>query len=226
MAKRARALRERILLALAPRLISAVLRFLGRTVRLEYVGADELFARWAAAQPSLIAFWHDRLVMMPVAYRGQGMCILNSPSRDGEIATRAVARWGIRSVRGSASRGGARGFLALVHAYRRGSDLALVPDGPRGPRHVAKPGVIHVARATGAPLFPVSYAASSVWRLGSWDRMLVPRPFARVCVFVGEPMLVPRATDDEMIESLRQELERRLNEATAAAEVHLGIAPE
>lgn len=226
MASRSRALRQWILLTLAPRLISGVLRFLGRTVRIEYVGADELFGRWSAAQPSLIAFWHDRLVMMPVAYRGPGMCILNSPSRDGEIATRAVARWGIRAVRGSASRGGARGFLALVHAYRRGSDLALVPDGPRGPRHVAKPGVIHVARATGASLFPVSYAASRAWRLGSWDRMLVPRPFARVCFVVGEPMHVPRDTDDETIEVLRQELERRLLAATEAAEVRVGAAAQ
>lgn len=214
---------ERLLLALAPRLISALLQLLRWTVRMEFVGAEELFRRWRAGEQTVVAFWHNRLVMMPLAYGGREMCILLSQSRDGEIAGRAVQRWGVRTVRGSASRGGARGFLALVRAFRGGADLALVPDGPRGPRGVAKPGVVHLARAVGAPVFPVSYAASRFRQLRSWDRLVVPLPFARVCFVVGAPVAVDRDADEAALEAARATLEERLHAATAAAEERVGV---
>lgn len=215
--------KERVLLALAPRAISAWLQLLRWTVRTEFVGADELFRRWREGEQTVVAFWHNRLVMMPVAYRGRGICILNSESRDGEIATRAVARWGVHVARGSATRGGAKGFLALVRAFRRGSDLALVPDGPRGPKCIAKAGVVHLGRAVGAPIVPVSYAASRFRRLRSWDRMIVPLPFSRVCFAVGEPVVIDRDADDSAIERARCLLEARLNAVTTTAEEHVGV---
>lgn len=214
---------ERLLLAIAPRLISALLQLLRWTVRMEFVGAEELFRRWREGEQTVVAFWHNRLVMMPLAYGGREMCILLSQSRDGEIAGRAVQRWGVRTVRGSASRGGARGFLALVRAFRGGADLALVPDGPRGPRGVAKPGVVHLARAVGAPVFPVSYAASRFRQLRSWDRLVVPLPFARVCFVVGAPVAVDREADDAALEAARATLEERLHAVTAAAEEKVGV---
>lgn len=214
---------ERLLLAIAPRLISALLQLLRWTVRMEFVGAEELFRRWRAGEQTVVAFWHNRLVMMPLAYGGREMCILLSQSRDGEIAGRAVQRWGVRTVRGSASRGGARGFLALVRAFRGGADLALVPDGPRGPRGVAKPGVVHLARAVGAPVFPVSYAASRFRQLRSWDRLVVPLPFARVCFVVGAPVAVDREAEEAALEAARATLEERLHAVTAAAEERVGV---
>jgi lysophospholipid acyltransferase (LPLAT)-like uncharacterized protein len=210
-----------LLMWLAPRLLSAALRLLKLTVRLEYRGAERLFEAWQRGERVIVAFWHNRVVMMPIAYGGAKVCIMNSQSRDGEIASRALARWGIRSVRGSATRGGAGGFMQLVNAFRRGYDLAVVPDGPRGPRYVVKAGVIHLARATGAPVFPVSYAATRQRQLRSWDRLLIPLPFARVVYMVGEPLLVPRQAEDTDIESLRQELEARLQAVTAAAETEI-----
>ena len=214
---------ERLTLAVVPRLVSALLRLLQWTVRIELVGADELQRRWRTGEQSVVAFWHNRLLMMPLAYAGRGLCVLNSPSRDGEIATRAVARWGVRTVRGSASRGGAKGFLALVRAFREGADLAVVPDGPRGPRYVVKPGVVHLGRAVGAPIFPVSYGATRLRQLRSWDRLLVPLPFARVCFVVGEPIAVERHADEATLEETRAELQRRLNAVTAAAEERVGV---
>lgn len=211
------------LLTLAPRLISALLQLLRWTVRVEFVGAEELFRRWRDGEQTVVAFWHNRLVMMPLAYGGRSMCILLSQSRDGEIAGRAVERWGIRTVRGSASRGGAKGFLALVRAFRGGADLALVPDGPRGPRGVAKAGVVHLGRAVGAPIFPVSYAASRFRQLRSWDRLIVPLPFARVCFVVGAPVPVARDADEAALEAARVALEERLDAVTAAAEERVGV---
>jgi lysophospholipid acyltransferase (LPLAT)-like uncharacterized protein len=121
-------------------------------------------------------------------------------------------------VRGSATRGAVGGFVRLVHAFRTGYNLAVIPDGPRGPRHTAKPGVIRLAKATGAPLFPVSYAASRCVRLGSWDRLMIPLPFARVTVVVGEPILVERRAGEVELEEQRRVLEARLAELGRRAE--------
>ncbi len=212
-----------LLVAVSPRLISAALWLIAKTVRVEYVGADDLFARWARGEQLILAFWHNRVVMMPIPYQGRGrkVCIMNSQHRDGEIATRALERWGIRSVRGSATRGGAGGFLQLVNAFRDGSDLAVVPDGPRGPRYVVKRGVIHLGKATGAPIVPVTYSATRRRQLHNWDRLIIPLPFSRVVYVVGEPLSVPRHASDDEIETLRLELERRLTTITAAADAQV-----
>lgn len=179
---------------------------------------DDLLERWKRGERVILAFWHNRALLMPLQLRGQRVCIMNSDSHDGEIASRALARWGIRSVRGSATRGGARGFLRLLAAFRAGENLAVVPDGPRGPRCEAKSGIIHLGKATGAPIFPISYAASRRLELGSWDRLIIPLPLARVAFLVEEPVVVPSDAGPEAIENLRLELQARLEGAGAAAE--------
>jgi len=205
----------------APYVISAALRVLSWTLRVQMFGVDELKARVREGERIIVAFWHNRVMVMPLAARGLRMCIMNSRSRDGEIATRALRRWGIHSVRGSASRGAVAGFLQLVRAFREGYNLAIVPDGPRGPCCRAKKGVGHLARVTGAPVFPVSYAASRSLSLRSWDRLVVPLPFSRVVLLVGEAVSVPRDADRSTVEGYRREIERRLNAAGAAATARL-----
>jgi lysophospholipid acyltransferase (LPLAT)-like uncharacterized protein len=209
---------------LLPRLISGALWVIAKTTRIEYVNADGLFARWARGEQVILAFWHNRVVMMPIPYQGRGrkVCIMNSQHRDGEIATRALERWGIRSVRGSATRGGAGGFLQLVNAFRDGYDLAVVPDGPRGPRYVVKRGVVHLGKATGAPIIPVTYAATRRRQLHNWDRFIIPLPFSHIVYIVGEPLDVPRHASDAEMDALRLELERRLSAITAAADDQVG----
>jgi lysophospholipid acyltransferase (LPLAT)-like uncharacterized protein len=207
-----------VLMWAAPRLISAALQLLKLTVRIQFINADRLLAAWAHGEQTVMTFWHNRVVMMPIAYRGKQACIMNSQSRDGEIASRALARWGIRSVRGSATRGGAGGFMQLVNAYRRGDDLAVVPDGPRGPRYVVKKGVVQLGRATGGLIFPASYAATHQVQLRSWDRLIIPLPFARIVYVVGEPLRVPREVSEAEAEALRVELQQRLMAATERAE--------
>jgi lysophospholipid acyltransferase (LPLAT)-like uncharacterized protein len=208
-----------VLVRVAPVLVSGSLRLLAKTLRIEYRAAASLFEAWARGEQVIVAFWHNRSVLMPIPYRGAKMCIMNSQHRDGEIATRALARWGIHSVRGSATRGGIGGFLQLVGAYRSGYDLAVVPDGPRGPQCIVKPGVIHLAKATGARIFPVTYAATWKVRLNSWDRLIIPLPLARVQFVVGEPIQVDRRADDREIERQRHALEDSLNEITATADL-------
>ena len=111
-----------------------------------------------------------------------------------------------------------------MDAYRRGNNLAVIPDGPRGPRYVAKPGVIRLAKAVGAPIYPIAYAANRVWQLRSWDRLIIPLPFAHVVCVVGAPLPVPAGASADELAALRAELERRLVEITASVEGRVGMA--
>lgn len=219
-------LRRRLLAALAalaPPVLRPLLRLLQASLRIELVGAEDLHARWARGGRAILCFWHNRLLMLPIVAAGQRACIMVSQHRDGEIGTRLLAGWGIDAVRGSATRGAVGGFLRLVAAYRDGSNLVVLPDGPKGPRYVAKPGVVRLAKAVGAPIYPMAYAARPVRQLDSWDRLLIPLPFARVAVLVGAPVEVPAAASPEEVDALCAEVERRLLAVTAAAEARVGM---
>ena len=203
---------------LAPPLLQIVLRLLQWTLRVDMRGDDTLRERWARGERAIVSFWHNRLLMLPLIADGQPMCIMVSQHRDGEIATHLLDAWGVETVRGSATRGAVGGFLGLVDAYRHGRNLAVIPDGPRGPRYVAKPGAAYLAKAVGSPIFPIAYAATRVARLRSWDGLMIPLPFARLIIQFGEPLEVPAHASDEQVEDCRVELERRLNELTQVVE--------
>jgi lysophospholipid acyltransferase (LPLAT)-like uncharacterized protein len=198
MSARARGLRRfepiaRLEVAAAAFAIRTVLRLLGSTVTWTREGTAELERAWASGRPVLMAFWHGRSIMLPFVYRGRGACIMNSQHRDGEIVSRVLAGFGIQATRGSQARGAVPGFLNLVRASRRGLDIALIPDGSRGPAGIAKGGAAELAIATGAPLFPMAVSCTRAWRLGTWDRLLLPKPFSRMVFVVGEPLLASRA---------------------------------
>ncbi len=145
---------------LAPPLAAALIRVLGRTMRIETVGDDAIAARWRAGEPNIIAFWHGRQLMLPLAYRGRGLDILISRHRDGELISRAMRSFGFSSVRGSTTRGGSTALKVLIERGRAGRDVAVTPDGPKGPRQIAQAGVIHLAKVTGLPIFPLTFGAS------------------------------------------------------------------
>ena len=160
--------------------------------------------------------------------RGENIWIMNSSHRDGEIITRALGRFGVRSTRGSSSRGAIGGTLGLARKLRDGKDVALIPDGPRGPALQAKAGAVELAATGGAPICPLAFSASRFVRLGGWDRMMLPLPGARVVCVVGEPIEVPRGRlGRDQRETLRAELQQRLATAADAAdsEVARGSQP-
>src|SRR5437879_11760815 len=141
--------------------------------------------------------------------------VLASRSRDGEIVARYLSRFGLDSVRGSTSRGGREAGRALVAAVRRGRDIAVVPDGPRGPRGQLQPGVVTLAALTGAPIVPLAVAARPALRLRSWDAFMIPWPFARCAVVFGPPIPVARdAEHDRAVNGVA----RLLDDPTARAE--------
>ena len=210
------------LTAWAPAAASAIVVSLGATFRVRAVGIDRLMPLWAAGRPLIYAVWHGRIVMMPWLNawlrRTRGarpVAVLASRSRDGEIVSRYVARFGLATVRGSSSRGGAGALRALVAAVRAGGDVAVVPDGPRGPRHQLQPGVVTLAALTDAPIVPMAFSARPARRLRSWDEQLIPLPFARSALVFGEPISVPRDADRERA---AKDVERALNDATADAD--------
>jgi lysophospholipid acyltransferase (LPLAT)-like uncharacterized protein len=125
-----------------------------------------------------------------------------------------VRRFGFVTVRGSSSRGGAGGLLSLARAIRRGHSVVVVPDGPRGPREVLKPGVVSLARLTGAHVVPAALGASSEWRARSWDEFRIPKPFSHCVLRLGEPISVPRDLDGAGEETARKEIEAALRAVT------------
>lgn len=157
----------------------------------------------AEIEPGVIwAFWHNRLLLLPVFRRRRvkerRVCVLTSPSRDGALIAAIMQRFDMESVRGSSNK---RAAQALVECRRRlleGSDLAITPDGPRGPVYVAAPGAVQLARVTGRPVMPVRVSYSRKWRLKSWDRFQIPWPFAKVTVTVLPPVRFgPGEIEDE-----------------------------
>jgi len=206
------------LVPLGARLITAVLVLLKWTTRSRLVNDRGLHARWQAGERFIIAFWHEQLVLMPCFRRWPRVAILISQHRDGDLIARAVAPLGIDSVRGSSTRGGAAALRGMLRAYQHGASLAWTPDGPRGPRRIAKGGIVQAARATGAAIVPVGAAAAWHRRLGSWDRMVVPFPGSRVVFVVGTPIAVaPDASPGDM-EAARSALEWQLEHASLDAE--------
>lgn len=198
-----------------------VLWGLGKTTRKGYIGpAEDLFAHWQRGEQVILAFWHGRGALLPFFYRGRKICILNSAHRDGEIITRVITYFGITAVRGSSTRGWVKGLKGLLEAYRQGYDLAVVPDGPRGPCQCAKPGAVQLARATGAPLFPITFGATRYATVPSWDRLLIPFPLSRVTYVVGPPIVVPADASATQMEEKRQELENSLLAITAQADAY------
>ncbi len=211
------------LAALAPPAAAVAVRALGATLRLTEAGVESMQALWDDPRPLIYAVWHGRILMVPWLSarfeRARAVRVLASRSRDGELVARWVARFGMSVVRGSSSRGGAGALRALAAAVRAGQDVAVVPDGPRGPRERLQAGLVVLAAVTGAPVIPLGFAARPARRLHSWDRFLVPLPFARAAVVFGKAATVPRDADRE---HARAELERALCEVTEAADRLVG----
>ena len=214
------------LAVLAPPVAAVAVRALGATLRLTESGVDALRPRWAAGQPLIYAVWHGRILMIPWLTarlrrtRGaRGVRVLASRSRDGELVARWVARFGLGVVRGSSSRGGAEALRALAASVRAGEDVAVVPDGPLGPRERVQAGIVVLAATTGAPIVPLAFAARPARRLASWDRFLVPLPFARAALVFGAADTVSWELDRE---TARVRVERALHEVTEMADRLVG----
>jgi len=208
-------------------LVALAIRLVYATLRVRVVDDHGVFAaRAAGGGPVIVVFWHETLVLIPLlAARWAGrVTALLSRHRDAEIAARALGRLGIGTVRGSSTRGWAGALRGLLAARARGEDLAIVPDGPRGPRRRVKEGVVQLARATGLPVVAFAAAARPASRLGSWDRLVIPHPFARVVLVGGRPRHVPRDADAAAQAAALADVQADLDALTRAAEAAVRAA--
>ena len=190
----------------------AFLESLFMTVRIERTGLDNLTEFREAKTPIIFVFWHGRLLPLVHAHRRKGTAVLVSEHGDGEYIARIIQRYGFQTVRGSSTRGRVRGLRGLIRAARRGHDLAVTPDGPRGPSRSVKAGALIVARLTGLPLIPVGVAGTSIWTANSWDRFMVPKPFSTVRIAYGRPSFVSAEADQAEIDAATRALQSALTE--------------
>lgn len=200
-------------------LAAGVLRALGATWRVRQVADDDPLAR---GEPAIGALWHRALFPAAWRFRDLGAAIPVSRSRDGDRIVAVLDRLGYGpSPRGSSSRGGPGALAGAIRAAREGRVIGVLCDGPRGPARRCKPGVLAIARATGLPLHPVAIAARPALTFPSWDRTVLPLPFARVLVAGGAPIPVPADAGREELERLRQALEQELERLQHLAESEL-----
>lgn len=181
---------------------------LARSWRLEEVNAGPWREIIRAGRPYILCSWHGELLPAIWANRDRGMSAMVSEHGDGEIIARVMARWGFRTVRGSTSRSAGRALLGMIRELEEGRSFAITPDGPRGPAGVIQQGLLLASHRSGAPIVGVRTDASRAWRMPSWDRFLVPKPFARVRLTYGDPWVAPAAD-----ETAARELERRMGAA-------------
>lgn len=202
---------------LAAWLVHALVGLLGWTQRIEIIVHPSV-RTLGPAQPLIYGIWHNRLAYSlfyrPVIWRelrrARGVAALISASRDGSWLARVMELSGFLPVRGSSSRRGSQALRELTTVLKRNHDVAITPDGPRGPRYVVQEGLIALAQLTGAPIVPVTDEVNWTITLRSWDAFRVPVPFARCRLRLGEPLFVPRQATPEERETLRREVEKRL----------------
>lgn len=210
-----RSWRRRAEVAAIAGLGAPLLGVLGRTLRVEAVGAEHLAALDRAGERYIVALWHGHILPGMYYFRDRGIVVVTSENFDGEWIARIIERFGYGAARGSTSRGGARALRALLKSIAH-VPAAFTVDGPRGPRGVAQPGVVWLAKATGHPVLPIHAAADRHWTMRSWDQTHIPKPGARVVVALGAPMRVARDADEAGLEAARLALEQGLRDAEAA----------
>jgi hypothetical protein len=216
--------------ATAGTLAAGYLRGVDAAGRWREVFDPQTVAVLASGRPVIAAFWHQRTLGVPMMWRRiQRRAGVQSPATaivsehgDGELIARTLGRLGIGRIRGSTRRGGARAARRARDAVARGHSLAVVVDGPRGPHAHVHGGALFLARATGIPLVPVTFAVAHGLQAPSWDRLLVPLPFTRGSYVVGPPLSVAPDTDRAGLEDARRELCRRLHTLNAEADAAFG----
>ncbi len=188
-------------------------RLWARTLRLQ-VEDPENVVGLVRERPVIFAIWHNRLLMLPrvfdPCFPSRQSLGLISASRDGDLVATLIERSGYGTVRGSSSRKGVIALRQLVDSLEAGMNVLITPDGPRGPVYETSQGVVFLAQKTGAPVVPIHLEYSSCWRLKSWDRFIVPHPFARLRAIFGAPLQIGPSTDANQLESERLRLQNAM----------------
>jgi lysophospholipid acyltransferase (LPLAT)-like uncharacterized protein len=210
---------QRLILAVVPRIVSALLWVVGLTWRFEVIAEEGVVPVLSGQKPGpeIYCFWHQCVLPCTMYFRRSLAVILISRSFDGELITRILKMFGYGAVRGSSSRSAREGLLGLKNVIESGRTAIFTADGPRGPIYQTKMGPIKLAQMTGAPIGVFHLQPERTWTINSWDRFLVPKPFTRICVSWAQWTRVPGDLCAEQFEPKRQELNDALERARLRA---------
>ena len=200
-------------------IVYSVIRLLGPTLRYEVLGWKHAEAVYASGKCCIWAFWHRIIIPIVWWHRNHGTVVMNTTAFDGQW-TRKVIEWlGFGTAQGSSSRGGLRGLAVMARRLKEGVDCAFTIDGPRGPRYVAKPGPVMLARKTGCPVmvFHIGVDRGKTFT-GTWDHFLLPMPFARTMILFAPPIYVPADADSQLLEGKHEEMQKELERVRDIAE--------
>ena len=206
---------QRLILAIVPRVVSALVWLSGLTWRFEVLAPEGVTPTVSGEKspPNIYCFWHQCVLPCTVYFRYSRAVILISQSFDGELITRILKIFGFDAVRGSSSRGAREGLLGLANVIETGRTAIFTADGPLGPIYQTKMGPIKLAQMTGAPIGAFHLQPEHAWVIGSWDKFLVPKPFTRICVSWGPWTHVPTDLPPEDFEPKRQQLNAAIESA-------------
>lgn len=204
-------LRDRLLIRAADLAFYLAIKALGRTVRFRVEGREHWDEAAAGGGLPIYTFWHEHIFLGTYFFRGRRIVVMTSRSLDGEYIARFIQRFGYGAARGSSTRGGVGALVEMARLVRAGCPAGFSIDGPRGPRRVAKMGAVLLAKKTGQPILPLAVEAERFWRLRSWDRLQIPKPFTRATVRLAPPVRVPADADESLLAEKRDELQRALD---------------
>ena len=207
--------------------VSSLIAAIGPTLRFECLGEDQVNDWMAGGRPCIAAFWHRCIFSAAWRYRNRDVVVMNTTNFDGQWTRRVIERLGYGTSQGSSTRGGLRGLVDMAKKIAQGRTAAFTIDGPRGPRYVAKPGPVILARKTGAPIYVFHIALENAWTLEkAWDLFQIPQPFSRAILIAAPFIWVPEDADAALMEQKHSEMQRGLERARDVAESWFRVGPE
>ncbi|HSS98888.1 MAG TPA: lysophospholipid acyltransferase family protein [Terriglobales bacterium] len=215
--------KQRISLRLITWVGVLVIRLIAPTLRLR-VSFEDGAPPSLDTKPLILAFWHSCIFPAIYAWRNLQIRVMSSDSFDGEYTGRIIRKFGFVKVRGSSSKGAVRALLGMRREVEQGASVAFTIDGPRGPRYVAKPGPVVLARATGAPMVAFHIALENPWVLNTWDKSMIPKPFSRALLRISRKINVPENSGDEERQRYHAELQAALDRVREFAEANVGLS--
>jgi lysophospholipid acyltransferase (LPLAT)-like uncharacterized protein len=214
-------LSQRILLWLITWAGFLVVRLIGPTLRFSVSWEDGAPAS-LEERPLIYSFWHSCMIPAMYLWRNLQVRVMSSDSFDGEYTGRIMRKFGFVKIRGSSSKGAVKALLSMRRELEQGWKVAFTIDGPRGPRYVAKPGPVTLARSTGVPMVAFHIAVENAWVLRTWDRLMIPKPFSRALMRVSRKISVPpKIIDDSEMDRYQSELQAALDRTRTFSEANL-----